>query len=60
MPDTPSPIYPTFDTIDECLTAAKEKLPIETDNELFWVVQVVLNTIQHRKYLNESQFKRSQ
>lgn len=45
MPDNLSPIYPQFDNLDDLFEEAKQRLPIETNNELIWVIQVVKNTV---------------
>ena len=38
-------IYPTYDSLTDLIEFAKTKLPIETSNELYWLVQVVRNTV---------------
>jgi hypothetical protein len=38
-------IYPTFDSLDEVLSVAEGKLPIQTKNDLMWLVFVINNTL---------------
>lgn len=45
MPDNLTRIYPTYDSLKDFLEFAKTRLPIETSNELYWLVQVVRNTV---------------
>lgn len=38
-------IYPEYDSLDDFLEFAQTRLPIETKNELYWLTQVVKNTV---------------
>jgi hypothetical protein len=49
MPCKANNIYPTFESIEQCFAQAEMRLPIQSHNDLVWLVNVITNTLVNKQ-----------